>query len=57
MKIKAAVVNGVGEDYQIEDLELAEMQPDEIIVKIVASGMCMSDETETVGHQYQCRSY
>lgn len=45
MKIKAAVVNGVGEDYQIEDLELAEMRPDEIIVKIVASGMCMSDET------------
>lgn len=45
MKIKAAVVNKAGEDYQLENLELAEMQPDEVLVKMVASGMCMSDET------------
>ncbi|GGE61518.1 NAD(P)-dependent alcohol dehydrogenase [Priestia taiwanensis] len=45
MEIKAAVVNSIGEDYQLEDLVLAEMQPDEVLVKMVASGMCMSDET------------
>lgn len=45
MKVKAAVVNTAGSDYVLEDLELAEMHPDEVLVKMVASGMCMSDET------------
>ncbi|MFC5587753.1 NAD(P)-dependent alcohol dehydrogenase [Sporosarcina soli] len=45
MIVKAAVVHAGGTDYQLSDLKLAEMQPDEVIVKIVASGMCMSDET------------
>ncbi len=45
MIVKAAVVNAGGEEYQLSNLKLAEMQPDEVIVKIVASGMCMSDET------------
>ncbi|MEG0438130.1 MAG: NAD(P)-dependent alcohol dehydrogenase [Solibacillus sp.] len=44
-KVKAAVVNSGGTDYILEDLKLAEMQPDEVLVKIVATGMCMSDET------------
>ncbi|MEH6942297.1 NAD(P)-dependent alcohol dehydrogenase, partial [Bacillus sp. JJ722] len=45
MKVRAAVINRPGEEYQLETLELAEMQPDEVLVKMVASGMCMSDET------------
>ncbi|MGE7920536.1 NAD(P)-dependent alcohol dehydrogenase [Viridibacillus sp. NPDC093762] len=45
MKIRAAVINEAGQNYQIETLQLAEMQPDEVLVKMVASGMCMSDET------------
>ncbi|MEH6943116.1 NAD(P)-dependent alcohol dehydrogenase [Bacillus sp. JJ722] len=49
MKVRAAVINRSGEEYQLETLELAEMQPDEILVKMVASGMCMSDETVRKG--------
>ena len=45
MKIRAAVVNEAGTEYQIETLQLAEMQADEVLVRMVASGMCMSDET------------
>ncbi|MFJ7735554.1 NAD(P)-dependent alcohol dehydrogenase [Lysinibacillus sp. NPDC097287] len=45
MIVKAAVVNAPGDEYQLSNLKLAEMQPDEVFVKMVASGMCMSDET------------
>ncbi|PWA07055.1 aryl-alcohol dehydrogenase [Pueribacillus theae] len=44
MKITAAVVNGTNEDYQLEELTLGELYPDEVIVKMVASGICQSDE-------------
>lgn len=49
MKITAAVVNGVNEDYQIEELTLGEIYPDEVIVKIVATGICHSDEALRIG--------
>lgn len=49
MKITAAVVNGVNEDYQLEDLTLGELYPDEVIVKIVATGICHSDEALRIG--------
>lgn len=45
VKTIAAVVSGANTDYVLEELELAEMQTDEVLVKMVASGMCMSDET------------
>ena len=45
MKIKAAVVNSLKEDYQIENLLLAEPQDDELLIRVVASGICKSDET------------
>ncbi|MEG0383960.1 MAG: NAD(P)-dependent alcohol dehydrogenase [Solibacillus sp.] len=45
MIVKAAIVNAPGDDYQLSNLKLAEMQADEVLVKMVASGMCMSDET------------
>ncbi|MEK4425776.1 NAD(P)-dependent alcohol dehydrogenase [Solibacillus sp. FSL K6-1523] len=45
MNVKAAVVYAPGDEYELSNLKLAELQPDEVLVKIVASGMCMSDET------------
>ncbi|WP_137597342.1 NAD(P)-dependent alcohol dehydrogenase [Paucilactobacillus kaifaensis] len=45
MKIKAAVVDEKGADFKIkDDVELAPMQDDDIQVKMVASGICHSDE-------------
>lgn len=49
MKVTAAVVNGVNEDYQLEELTLGELQPDEVMVKLVATGICHSDEALRVG--------
>jgi len=49
MKITAAVINGVNEDYQFEELELSEVRFDEVRVRIVASGICHSDEALRVG--------
>ena len=49
MKITAAVVNGVNDDYELEQLTLGELYPDEVIVKMVASGVCHSDEALRVG--------
>ncbi|AOV08736.1 NAD(P)-dependent alcohol dehydrogenase [Sporosarcina ureilytica] len=49
MKITAAVVNGVNEAYELEQLTLGELYPDEVVVRIVASGVCHSDEALRVG--------
>lgn len=49
MKIKAAVVNAPGKDYQIETVELKEMQDTDVLVRIVASGICRSDYAERNG--------
>ncbi|PIE57514.1 MAG: aryl-alcohol dehydrogenase [Desulfobulbus propionicus] len=48
-EIKAAVVNGVNEDYQIERVYLDQPNSNEILVKIVASGICHSDEAFRLG--------
>ena len=44
MKIKAAVTKEAGSLYVIEDIELDEPKNDEMLVKIVASGYCHTDE-------------
>lgn len=44
MKIQAAVVHEAGQPFQIEEVELAEPKEDELLVKIVASGVCHTDE-------------
>ncbi|CAM4202768.1 NAD(P)-dependent alcohol dehydrogenase [Lacicoccus alkaliphilus] len=49
MEIKSALVNGTGEDYEIETVKLSEIQDDEIRVKMVASGICHSDEVARTG--------
>ena len=43
MKIKAAVLDGVGEDFRITELELDKPKSGEILVKVAASGLCASD--------------
>ena len=44
MKTLAAVINSPDEDYKFEELDLSDLHPDEVIVKMVASGICQSDE-------------
>ncbi|KMK78205.1 NAD(P)-dependent alcohol dehydrogenase [Alkalihalobacillus pseudalcaliphilus] len=43
MKIKAAVINSVNEPYVMEELNISEPNDNELLVKMVASGMCHSD--------------
>ncbi|OTG87640.1 aryl-alcohol dehydrogenase [Acinetobacter sp. ANC 4558] len=50
MKVKAAVVNGVNTNYSFESLNLAELQHDEVRVRIVATGICHSDDALRLGH-------
>ncbi len=50
MKIKAAVVEKQNADFEIkDDVELAEMGPDDLQVHMVASGICHSDEALRIG--------
>lgn len=44
MKIKAAVVHEAGQPYQIEEVDLAAPKTGELLVKIVACGVCHTDE-------------
>jgi len=43
MEIRAAVVHEVGGDFCIEHLELSEPNDDEVLVRIVATGICHTD--------------
>lgn len=45
MKIKSAVLNGVNEEFKLTDMILDEPQAGEVLVKIVASGICHTDAT------------
>ncbi|MFF2480393.1 NAD(P)-dependent alcohol dehydrogenase [Paenibacillus sp. NPDC058071] len=49
MKIRAAVTNEIDSPYVIEELTLNEIRDDEILVKMVASGICHSDEVARKG--------
>ncbi len=49
MKMKAAVVASAGENYKIEELNLVEPKETDVLVKIVASGICRSDYAERQG--------
>ncbi len=44
MKTRAAVCWGVGQDWQVEELELDDPKHGEVLVKLAASGLCHSDE-------------
>lgn len=43
MKIKAALVPTVGQPFQLEEVDLDEPRSNEILVRIVGSGMCHTD--------------
>lgn len=43
MKTRAAVALGPGQDFEIRELELDEPRPDEVTVRMVASGVCHTD--------------
>jgi aryl-alcohol dehydrogenase len=45
MKIEAAVVRESKGDFEFESLELAELSDDQILVKMVATGLCHTDLT------------
>lgn len=41
--IKAAVLDGVGSEFAIADVRLADPQPHEVVVRVVAAGVCGTD--------------
>lgn len=43
MKTTVAVVNEQGGDFSLEEVDLAELAADEVLVKIVATGLCHTD--------------
>jgi len=49
MEIKAAVVYKANDPYVIEDVELAEPKANEVLVKVVASGLCHTDHLLVCG--------
>ena len=49
MKTKAAVLWGLNEKWQIEDVELDPPKESEVLVKLTASGLCHSDEHLVTG--------
>ncbi|WP_430593253.1 NAD(P)-dependent alcohol dehydrogenase [Humidisolicoccus flavus] len=47
---RAAVLHGVDASFSFEDVVLDEIRPDEILVKIVATGLCHTDLAVQHGH-------
>jgi len=43
VKTTVAVVNSPGGDFSLEEIELSDPQADEVLVKIVATGLCHTD--------------
>jgi aryl-alcohol dehydrogenase len=50
MRIKAAVVHETAGPFKIENLELDEPHDDEVLVRIVATGICHTDLEARAGH-------
>jgi aryl-alcohol dehydrogenase len=42
-EIKAATIRQKGGPFQVETLRLDEPRPDEVLVRVVATGMCHTD--------------
>lgn len=49
MKARGAVIHGLGEKWSVEDVEVGEPREDEVLVKVVASGLCHSDDHYVTG--------
>lgn len=50
MKIKAAVVREKAGPFKIEEVELDEPRDNEVLVRIVGSGICHTDLAAKDGH-------
>ncbi|MCW2839509.1 MAG: alcohol dehydrogenase [Aeromicrobium sp.] len=44
MKARGAVIHGIGEKWSVEDMELDEPKEGEVLIKVMATGLCHSDE-------------
>ena len=44
MKTKAAVLRGVGQDWEVTEVDVDPPGPQEVLIKYVAAGLCHSDE-------------
>lgn len=44
MKTRAAVLHGIGQEWQVEEVHLDEPGPREVVVQMKAAGLCHSDE-------------
>ena len=49
MKTRAAVLWGIGQDWQVEEIELDPPKAGEVLVKMAAAGLCHSDEHMVTG--------
>ncbi|CAN5378536.1 NDMA-dependent alcohol dehydrogenase [soil metagenome] len=49
MKTRAAVLWGLGEKWEVEEVELDPPGPNEVLVRLTASGLCHSDEHLVTG--------
>ena len=49
MKTRAALLTGVGERWIVDDIELGELEPHDVLVEIKAAGLCHSDEHMSTG--------
>ena len=49
MSERAAVLRTIGKPLEVEDIELAEIAPDQVRVRIAASGVCHSDLSQATG--------
>jgi len=50
MEITAAVLDGVGEDFVLKDLTLAEPEAGEVVIQIAGVGVCHTDLAVQQGH-------
>jgi alcohol dehydrogenase (nicotinoprotein) len=44
MKTRAAVLRGVGQDFEVTEIDLDGPQAGEVLIRFVAAGLCHSDE-------------
>ncbi len=49
MKVRAGLIHGVGQDWQVEEIEVGDPQAGEVLVEWKAAGMCHSDEHIVTG--------
>lgn len=52
MKITAAVINSPGADFSFEEIDLREPGEGQVLIKIVASGVCHTDELGRQGNVF-----